>query len=57
MDVTVSNDSAILYDCLITFYWHEEQLHKSVIPGGLSLGAIRQSPAALVVSLIWEGSV
>lgn len=37
---TVSNDAAILYDCLITFQWLEDQLNKSVILGGLSLSAI-----------------
>lgn len=31
VDVTVSNDSAILYDCLITVYWHKGQLYKSVL--------------------------
>lgn len=31
VDVTVSNDSAILYDCSITLYWYKKQLYKSVL--------------------------
>lgn len=36
VNVTVSNDSAIFYDGLITLYWHTGQLYKSVFLGGLN---------------------
>lgn len=54
-DLAASNDSAVLYDCLMAVCWQHRRPYKSVIQGGLSQRATRPRLVTWVVGLIWGG--